>query len=201
VRAQRPHPQRVVAQMFGCHMGCALPLRKDVAHQMRAHASGEHGGGPRPAQLYRARKAKRIGPMPQARACDRYASGAYLVEVDAAAVEREHAYVEAALGQAGDQERPLPLRPARLQVRAYEHHLRRALPRRRGNPARTAFGVTHGRELQTPGTLAVHSSRHGLLLCMCDRSAASIIRTTSSPSCADERGLVADRIARQKSSI
>ena len=34
---------------------------------------------------------------------------------------------------------------------------------------------------QRSGTLADHSSKHGLLLGMCDRSAASIIRTTSSP--------------------
>ena len=44
MRAERPDSQRVVAQMLGYHMGCALPSGKDVSDQVRAHATRHDGG-------------------------------------------------------------------------------------------------------------------------------------------------------------
>ena len=57
--------------------------------------------GARPGQPQRAGEPGRVGAVAQARARDRDAAGAQLVEVGAAAVERDHADVEAALGEAG----------------------------------------------------------------------------------------------------
>ena len=43
MRAERSHPERVVAQVLGHYVGRALPPGKDVADEVRAHPTGQDG--------------------------------------------------------------------------------------------------------------------------------------------------------------
>jgi len=123
VPAERSDPERVLAEMLGNDVGCAVAPGKHVTEDVGTDASGENGGGTCASEPHRAGQTHRIRPVPQARACDWHTFGHQLLEIDAAAIERHHAHVEAAFGKPGGQECPLPLCSARLQVGAYEHDL------------------------------------------------------------------------------
>ena len=42
--AERSHPERVVAQMLGDYVGCAMPPGKHVADEVGTDAMGQDGG-------------------------------------------------------------------------------------------------------------------------------------------------------------
>ena len=112
---------------------CALTPRVSTADD-RGHPS--HAARARPTGSARCRRA---------RACDPDTSGTQLLEVNATAVERHHAHVEAALAQTWGQGRPLPLCAARLEVGAYERDLLRGLVRSSREPhgEETAIDAEH----------------------------------------------------------
>ncbi len=120
------HPERIGAEVLGGDVRRPLPPRERLADQVCAHAARDDGRGARAGEPHDAGEAERIGAVAQAGARHRHPAPAQLVEVRAAAVERDHAHVEPAPGEPRHERRPLPLGPAGLEVRAHEHDPARA---------------------------------------------------------------------------